>query len=304
MKGTNVQIFNKEYSIVETKNRIIFDFPINDNNVDRKTVESFGDEWEAFHGFDEKEIQKLGDEYFDIINREMLNESSSVLEVGCGSGRFLKYLSDKAGLVVGVDPSDAVYAANDLLGKKENVILARATANDLPFASESFDFVYSIGVLHHIPDTQKAMQGCVDKVRRGGYFFVYLYYKLDNRGFLFRTVFYFANLLRKAVSKLPGRLKRFACDVLAVVLYMPFVGLCRLLKFLGMPVSIRKKIPLYGYENKSFYIIRNDALDRFGTPLEQRFTKKQVQEMMENCGLSEIIFSNNIPYWHAVGKKK
>src|SRR6185295_6089493 len=140
MNGTNVQIFNKEYSIVETKNRIIFDFPINDNNVDRKTVESFGDEWEAFHGFDEEEIQKLGDEYFDIINREMLNESSSVLEVGCGSGRFLKYLSDKAGLVVGVDPSDAVYAANDLLGKKENVILARATANDLPFASESFEF--------------------------------------------------------------------------------------------------------------------------------------------------------------------
>jgi hypothetical protein len=61
---------------------------------------------------------------------------------------------------------------------------------------------------------------------------------------------------------------------------------------------------LFGYENKSFYIIRNDSLDRFGTPLEQRFTRNQIQEMMERAGLENIVFSNNIPYWHAVGKKK
>ena len=73
---------------------------------------------------------------------------------------------------------------------------------------------------------------------------------------------------------------------------------------LGVKEKVRSKIPLYGYENKSFYIIRNDALDRFGTPLEQRFTKKQIQDMMERCGLSDIVFSNNIPYWHVVGKHK
>jgi hypothetical protein len=113
-----------------------------------------------------------------------------------------------------------------------------------------------------------------------------------------------STLLRKGVSKLPGKPKRFVCDVLAVSLYMPFVGFSRFLKKLGIGESVRQKIPLYGYENKSFYIIRNDALDRFGTPLEQRFTKKQIREMMENCGLEQIVFSNNIPYWHAVGKKK
>jgi hypothetical protein len=84
---------------------------------------------------------------------------------------------------------------------------------------------------------------------------------------------------------------------------MPFVGFSRFLKMLGVKEKVRSKIPLYGYENKSFYIIRNDSLDRFGTPLEQRFTKKQIQDMMESCGLSEIVFSNNIPYWHVVGKK-
>jgi len=67
--------------------------------------------------------------------------------------------------------------------------------------------------------------------------------------------------------------------------------------------KISKKIPLNDYSNKSFFIIRNDALDRFGTTLEQRFSKKQVIEMMENSGLKEIIVSNGSPFYHAIGKR-
>jgi hypothetical protein len=98
-------------------------------------------------------------------------------------------------------------------------------------------------------------------------------------------------------------LKKFVCDVLAVVLYMPFVLLCRFLRLIGVPEKVRFHIPLQAYERQSFYIIRNDSLDRFGTPLEQRFTKKQIKEMMERTGLTDIIFSNRIPFWHAVGRK-
>jgi SAM-dependent methyltransferase len=297
--------FNKSFSrILKAEHRDIYEFSMDDENIDPVTVNSFGDEWQAFHQFDEAEMMKLGDEYFDIITPAMVNPSTTVLEVGCGSGRFLKYLSRKAGFLVGVDPSHAVFASDKLLGKNEKVMLVKASANDLPFADESFDFVYSIGVLHHIPDTFKAMQACVDKVKKGGYFFTYLYYNLDNRGFLFRSVFNASTLLRRGVSKLPGGSKRAVCNLLAVTLYMPFIGLCRLLKRAGVKENIRSKIPLFGYENKSFYIIRNDALDRFGTPLEQRFTKKEIQQMMERAGLENIVFSTNIPYWHAVGKKK
>jgi SAM-dependent methyltransferase len=306
MQQTAIQIpFSRPYAkAIPTKYRQIFDFPIGNENIDMVTVDSFGDEWQAFHGFEESEIEKLGDEYFDIITKDMLNSQTMVLEVGSGSGRFLKYVSKRAGFVVGADPSHAVFAADNLLGQQDNVMLVRASANDLPFHDESFDFVYSIGVLHHIPDTLKAMQACVDKVKKGGYFFTYLYYDLDNRGFLFRSIFNASTLIRKVVSRMPGKPKRIVCNLLAGVLYMPFVGLSRGLRAIGVSEKWRSKIPLFGYEGKSFYIIRNDALDRFGTPLEQRFTKKQIQDMMEQCGLERIIFSNNIPYWHAVGQKK
>ena len=62
-------------------------------------------------------------------------------------------------------------------------------------------------------------------------------------------------------------------------------------------------MPLSTYHNQSFFIIRNDALDRFGTRLEQRFSAKQVKEMMENAGLTNIIISPGVPYYHAVGKR-
>ena len=49
--------------------------------------------------------------------------------------------------------------------------------------------------------------------------------------------------------------------------------------------------------------MRNDALDRFGTPLEQRFNKSEIKAMMESGGLKNIVFSANAPYWHAIGQK-
>ena len=65
-----------------------------------------------------------------------------------------------------------------------------------------------------------------------------------------------------------------------------------------------KKIPLSYYTDKSFYIIRNDALDRFGTPLEQRFTRIEIEKMLQQSDMEEIIFSEKEPFWHVISRKK
>tara|TARA_A100001011_G_scaffold295387_1_gene307685 strand:+ start:125 stop:295 length:171 start_codon:yes stop_codon:yes gene_type:complete len=49
--------------------------------------------------------------------------------------------------------------------------------------------------------------------------------------------------------------------------------------------------------------MRTDALDRFGTRLEQRFTRNEIKNMMQNAGLENIEFSNSKPFWVAVGNK-
>ncbi len=289
--------------IIETNNRRIYVFDIGEKNIDPKVVNEFGDEWLKFHEHDDDLVKKGGEEYFDILNDEIINSNAYVLDVGCGTGRWTKYLAPKVGFIEAVDPSDAILAADKLLGKTDNVRLSKASIETLPFDDEAFDFVMSIGVLHHIPNTRQALIDCVKKVKKGGYFFVYLYYNLDRRGPFYKTLFYSSDAIRKIVSRLPGKIKHFICDILAVVFYMPFILLGRFFKVLGFK-DLAKRTPLHGYQNRSFFMIRNDALDRFGTRLEQRFSKKEIIEMMEAAGLTDIIVSTGIPFYHAVGKKK
>ena len=113
----------------------------------------------------------------------------------------------------------------------------------------------------------------------------------------------FSNVFRLVISKMPHGLKKIVCNLIAAVVYFPLAKISSLVKNI-FGEKMQQKIPLFYYANKSFYIMQNDALDRFGTPLEQRFTKKEIEKMMIDCGLTEIVFSAQTPYWHAIGKKK
>ncbi|MEO8765780.1 MAG: class I SAM-dependent methyltransferase [Ginsengibacter sp.] len=288
--------------VIQSKTRQINIFNIDGKNIDKRVVGEFGEEWLKFNVFSDKLINAAAEEYFDIVDDSMVNKETYALDIGCGTGRWTKFLSAKAGFIEAVDPSDAIFAADKLLRDVPNVRLTKASVDTLPFPDETFDFAMSIGVLHHIPDTQQAMNDCVKKVKRGGHFYVYLYYNLDKRGWVFTSLFKLSDVLRSLICKLPGALKKVICDILAITIYLPLVLWVKILLFLGF-TKFAKQMPLSAYHNKSFFVIRNDALDRFGTRLEQRFSAEQVTAMMKNAGLTNIIISPGVPYFHAVGKR-
>lgn len=289
---------------IKTNNRSIIVYENSEENIDIKTVKSFGEEWSDFNKFKDEEIDSLGEEYFDIIDDNMVNENTIMADFGCGSGRFSKYWQRKVKKIYAIDPSIAVLSADNLIGEDESVEIVKASISNLPFEDNFFDFGMSIGVLHHIPDTQKAMNDCVKKIKHGGYFYTYLYYNLDNRGVAFKLLWKLSNIFRYIISSMPHKIKNVFCEIISIAVYLPFVLLTRLLVFLNFSPQVWSKIPLSYYYNKSFFIIRNDARDRFGTPLEQRFSKKEIENMMIKAGLVNIVFSDNVPYWHAVGQKK
>jgi hypothetical protein len=80
------------------------------------------------------------------------------------------------------------------------------------------------------------------------------------------------------------------------------VGIAWITKIL-LPGDAYKNVPLSYYLGKSLNIIRNDALDRFGTPLEQRFSRAQIERMLVDARLGDVVFSDDEPYWHAVGRR-
>jgi SAM-dependent methyltransferase len=167
----------------------------------------------------------------------------------------------------------------------------------IPLPDSSADFGYSLGVLHHIPDTQKGIADCVRKLKPGAPFLVYLYYAFDNRPWWFRAIWITSDRLRRFFSKLPFPLKSLICEAIAVLVYWPLARTAWLLEKLGASVA---SFPLSAYRRRSLYLMRNDALDRFGTRLERRFTRNQIREMMQSAALESITFGE-IPHWCAVG---
>jgi hypothetical protein len=151
-----------------------------------------------------------------------------------------------------------------------------------------------------IPDTQAGLQACVDKLKSGSPFLLYLYYRFDNRPLWFRTLWKMSDTIRRFISKMPHGLRFVLSQIMAVLVYFPLARTAKLLEKLGLNVET---FPLSQYRNNSFYTMRTDALDRFGTQREQRFTKVEIQTMMENCGLENIKFSET-SFWTAVGYKK
>lgn len=273
------------------------------SNADASTVESFGDEWTKFSGFNETELQVAGDQYFDIVKDEMLGPDKTALDIGCGTGRWSRYLSPRIGSIEAIDPSEAVFAASKFTASCGNVRITQAGYGGIPFPENSFDFVFSLGVVHHLPDTAGAIREAASMVKSGGHLLLYIYYSLDNRGFLFRSLFKLSALVRRIISSMPRGLKFFFCDLMAVFVYLPFVFLARFFRLIVPHAEFWKKIPLSYYADKSWRIIRNDSLDRFGTPLEKRFSKKEIEKMLTDCGMKNILFSEKTPYWHVIAEK-
>ena len=270
-------------------------------NADWKTVESFGDEWNRFASFTEEETRRAGDQYFDIVTDGMVTSDTVALDLGCGTGRWSRYLSPRVKFIEALDPGEAVRAAAPHTAGCRNIRITQAGYGTLPFAPGSFDFVFSLGVVHHLPRTDQAIAEAASMLKPGGWLLLYVYYSLDNRGVLYQAVFGASDVGRRVISRLPRQLKFLACEAIAIVAYAPLVGLARLTRRLG--VSAWKRLPLSYYADKPWKVIRNDSLDRFGTPLEKRFSRAQIEQMLRAAKLEDIRFSADEPYWHVVARK-
>jgi SAM-dependent methyltransferase len=272
-------------------------------NIDSKTVEGFGDEWSRFDQSElsSDELTAMFDSYFGIFPWDDLPADATGFDLGCGSGRWAKLVAPRVGKLHLIDPSDAIEVAKRNLADQANCEFHRASVDDLPLADGSCDFGYSLGVLHHIPDTEAGLRQCVKKLKRGAPFLLYLYYRFDNRPAWFRAIWKASDVGRQVVSRLPHSVRFAASQLIAVGVYFPLARTARIVEKLGVNPRL---IPLSQYRHNSFYTMRTDALDRFGTRLEKRFTKDEIHTFMENCGLTDINFSDRAPFWCAVGFKK
>ena len=274
-------------------------------NADAVTIAGFGFEWSRFDqsqmGLDER--QRNFNKYFSIFPWELLPVGGGTgADIGCGSGRWAVLMAPRVARLHLVDASAAALAvARNNLAAFSNVNFHLATADTLPFADDGLDFAFSLGVLHHLPDTAAAIHAVVRKLKPGAPFLIYLYYAFDNRSAWYRWLWRVTDGGRRVISRLPNQIKYGVSQVIAAALYWPLARAARILnRFDIMPAQW----PLNQYRDASFYVMRTDALDRFGTKLERRFTRAEIHRMMAAAGLEQLRFSETAPYWCAVGVKR
>jgi SAM-dependent methyltransferase len=273
------------------------------SNIDPAVVKTFGEEWSRFDHPEREtaDLETLFQSYFSIFPWHQLPPKAEGFDLGCGTGRWAHFVAQRVGLLHCIDPSAAALEiARRNLRTHSNCSFHCASVDAMPLADSAADFGYALGVLHHIPDTEQGIRECVRKLKPGAPLLIYLYYAFDNRPRWFRILWQLSDFIRRFISNLPFALRAFFCDLIAVLVYWPLARISKGAELAGADVSL---IPLSSYRNRSFYSMRTDALDRFGTRLEKRFTRKQIRSMMDAAGLEQVEFSES-PCWCAIGYRK
>ncbi len=274
-------------------------------NIDPSTVAGFGEEWHAFDQGDELpaiEQKRLFEAYFSPFPWHDLPSAPDGFDLGCGSGRWAALVAPRVGKLHCIDPAvKALEVCRRRLSRLSNVVFHEAASDTMPLADESQDFGYSLGVLHHIPDTARAMADAVCKLKAGAPFLVYLYYDFENRPAWFRALWKTSDAGRRIIARLPFGMRKALTTIIAATVYWPLARGAKLLERRGVDV---RNLPLSSYRDRAFYSLRTDALDRFGTRLEHRFSSAEIRRMMEAAGLERIEFRDNEPFWVACGRKK
>jgi SAM-dependent methyltransferase/uncharacterized protein YbaR (Trm112 family) len=261
--------------------RFVRDNDLGEGEVGRKTQASFGYEWTHFADWRPSGESNFAD-YFGTFDLGSLR-GRCVLDAGCGMGRHTRQIAPFCGEVIAVDFSRAIDSAARNVADRQNVLCIQGDLTKLPVASDAFDFVYSIGVLHHIEDTAGALRGLVRAAKPGAQIRVYLYWKRQG---LAGAALWLITLARKATTRLPFPVLRSLCWLLSVFLTITVVIPYRVFGYLRG--EIQDTWPLSVYAKYPFTVLYNDQFDRFSAPIEKRYSRDEVKALLESVGLKDV----------------
>jgi SAM-dependent methyltransferase len=263
------------------------------NRHDDRTIKDFGEQWlkysdnDGYYG----SMELFSDMIHPLLNPDEL-KNCFVAEIGSGTGRIVNMLlTAGAKHVIAVEPSGAFRVLCTEIAESERVTCLKITGNQLP-AYGNLDYVFSIGVLHHIPDPTPVVEAVFRALRPGGRFLVWLYGKEGNGFYLT-----FVMPLRVLTKRLP----HFALSALVSMTYWPLLFYIKLCHELALPL---REYMLSVLEKMSPEKRRLIIYDQLNPAYAKYYTRQEAIKLLEDGGFINIRIHHRHGYsWTAIGTK-
>ena len=266
---------------------------MNFNSHENKTIEDFGDQWlkytdnEGYYG--SREL------FSDILSPFMTPDEirgCRVAEIGSGVGRIVNMLL-QAGIkqIIAVEPSQAFEVLSHNIQEPQKVILLKVTGDQLP-PYGNLDFVFSIGVLHHIENPVPVVEAAFKALRPGGHFLIWLYGKEGNGLYL---------TFIKPLRVLTKRLPHFILASLVEIMYWPLI--------LYIKFCHRLPLPLRGYmlsvlEKMSPEKRRLIIYDQLNPEYAKYYTRFEAEKLLSDGKFENVRIHHRHGYsWTVIGTK-
>src|SRR5271155_1891492 len=245
-------------------------------------ADSFGYQWQRFQLTQmDHEGRNLSE--LDFARKTGLKpqdvKGKLVLDVGCGTGRFAEVVTRWGARVVGVDLSAAAEVAAKNLPDREFVAF-QADVFSLPFAPESFDVIYSIGVLHHTPDCEAAVKTLDKYLKPGGLLVVWLYSG-------YNKWYRFSDFWRRYTHKMKPETLHGILKFAVPFFYNLNQGLKRV-PLVGPPVAglVHHVFPVNRQKNPEARML--DTFDWYSPKYQSKHTYEQVFKWYEAMGMEDM----------------
>lgn len=262
-------------------------------DLGQKTISDFGHQWSTYT--DNSGYYGSTDLLADMIHPWLSMDDlagQKVGEIGSGTGRIVNMLLDaNVASVVAVEPSDAIKALeHNTAHAKDRVRLCHCLGEQLEPGLD-LDTVFSIGVLHHIPEPDATVRAVAKALKPGGRFLIWLYGWEGNSAYLALTL-----PLRTITSRLPHWLLVGLCHALTALLYL-YIGLCRWVPGLPLRGYMRNVIGHFSYSKR--YLVVYDQL----CPAYAKYYKRdEAIALLERNGFVDVKAHHRHGYsWTLVG---
>jgi SAM-dependent methyltransferase len=266
-----------------------------------ETARSFGYEWQSFSEM-LPDYESNFSWYFERFEAAAF-AGKRVLDAGCGTGRHTFHMARSgAHEVVAMDLSQAIEVAARNNRDNVNTHFVQADIYHPPFPPQSFDLVYSLGVLHHLPDPEKGFRTLLPLLRAGGYMNIYLYWNLEGEAAWRRTALFVVTNVRRMTTRLPHALLKNLSWVIAAGFQVAFVLPSRALAHFERTRPLADRVPLGHYRKYSFRVLYTDQFDRFSAPIENRYSRAEVAGWFERAGLEDVVILGGAG-WRASAKR-